>query len=293
MHPDLQIIRRLLSNPDPADRDSLGWSSRVLAQVTLPYREPVGCEIWYRRNGPASIQITPWLQLNTETGEVTRKFPYGSMPRLLMLYLSSEALRSKSRRVELGDTVWGFLREIGYAKKDGDAYRRLQEQAARLFKCGISFNYSTEKILAGEAAPIAKNFHLWWDRKDDEAQPMLLKSHVVLSESFFEDLQAHGFPVDLDVVRGLHHSPIALDIYVWLTYRLRAINETDRPLRIEWGSLRWQFGGEFARLRKFRETFRETVTALRIYWPGLNIDEWPGGVEIRPSIRPTDHHLPC
>jgi hypothetical protein len=288
MHPNLQIIRRLLSNPDPADRDSLGWSSRVLAQVTLPYREPVGEEIWVRRNGPAALTITPWMYRDEETGETVRKFPYGSLPRLLMLYLSSEALRTKERRIDLGDNVWSFLREIGYTSRQAATYRQLREQGARLFNCGISFTYRSDKILAGEKAPVAQNFLLWWDKKDEEAQPKLLRSFVTLSESFYLDLQEHGFPVDLDIIRAFHASPLALDIYTWLTYRMRSINETGRPMRLEWGSLRWQFGGEFSRVRDFRRQFRETVAALNVYWPDLTVEDWGGGLTFKPSPRSVD-----
>jgi hypothetical protein len=289
--PDLRIIKRLFATPNPAERDSLGWSSRVLAQVSIPYREPTNCELWERRNGSASIEITPWIYRDKATGEIVKKFPYGSLPRLLMLYMSSEALRTQSQRVDLGDSVWSFLREVGYEKKEGSIYGRLNEQAARLFNCGIRFSYQDDKILSGKNASVAADFRLWLAKPTPE-QPCLFKSYVLLSDQFYADLRAHGFPVDLDIVRGLHQSPMALDIYTWLTYRMRAVNETGRPLRLAWGSLRWQFGGEFSRLRKFRETFSETLTALQSYWPALDIEPWEGGLIFKPSTRPTDRQLP-
>jgi hypothetical protein len=237
------------------------------------------------------MTITPWMHRDEETGELLREFPYGSLPRLLLIYLTSEALRTKNKRVDLGESVWSFLQEIGYKSKQSSTYRRLQNQAARLFNCSIRFSFLTDEILGGKAATVADDFLLWWDHKKEPSQPKLIRSHVILSDRFFRDLQEHGFPVDLDIIRAFHASPIGLDIYVWLTYRLKAINETGQPMRLAWNSLRWQFGGEFARGRDFKRQLLETLTAIRIYWPALAIEDWGGGIIINPCRRSVDRLL--
>jgi hypothetical protein len=69
------------------------------------------------------------------------------------------------------------------------------------------------------------------------------KSNVKLSAPFFTELIEHPIPIDLRAYKALRGSPLAMDIYSWLTYRM---SYTDRPTRpIRWESLMGQFGSSF------------------------------------------------
>ncbi|MGB5297070.1 MAG: replication protein RepA [Thermoanaerobaculia bacterium] len=72
---------------------------------------------------------------------------------------------------------------------------------------------------AGVGYTIAHKHQLWWSPRESVHQP-LWNSIVVLSAEFYADLVAHVVPIDLRALKALRGSPLALDIYSWLTYRM-------------------------------------------------------------------------
>ncbi|HEX2082195.1 MAG TPA: replication protein RepA, partial [Xanthomonadaceae bacterium] len=74
-------------------------------------------------------------------------YPYGVILRLLLFWIVSEAVRTKSRRLELGPSLNQFLRAIGLNPATGRGKRgdatRLREQMDRLFQASISFQYTS------------------------------------------------------------------------------------------------------------------------------------------------------
>jgi hypothetical protein len=84
---------------------------------------------------------------------------------------------------------------------------------------------------------------------------------------------------------ALKDSPLALDIYSWLTYRLSYLR---RPCLIPWKTLQTQFGADYGRLRDFKRKFlAHLADVLRVY-PSARLSEQPVGLLLLPS--PT--HLP-
>ena len=49
------------------------------------------------------------------------------------------------------------------------------------------------------------------------------------TEKFFQEIIEHPVPLDLNILKSLKRSPLGLDMYLWLTYRM--FNLT-RPLRL-------------------------------------------------------------
>lgn len=72
-----------------------------------------------------------------------------------------------------------------------------------------------------------------------------------------------AIPVDLRPLRLLKRSPLAIDIYLWLTYRMSYLQ---RPCLIPWEALRNQFGADYVRPRDFRQRFLGSLRrVLRVY----------------------------
>lgn len=80
---------------------------------------------------------------------------------------------------------------------------------------------------------------------------MSWRSKIELSPGFFEILVNRPVPVDLRVASALR-SPLAFDVYVWLTYRMSYLR---RPTEIPWSALASRFGAEYARVRDFKRAF--------------------------------------
>ena len=96
--------------PDEA-RQEIGFTSRVLAQATMPHKNPGDVARWERSNGALRLVIQPGPD---------GKLPYGSIPRLLMAWVTTEAVRTKSRELTLGNTLSSFLDELGLGRTGGE-----------------------------------------------------------------------------------------------------------------------------------------------------------------------------
>ena len=77
-----------------------------------------------------------------------------------------------------------------------------------------------------------------------------------MSEGFFEQLQKHPIPIEEAAVKQIANNSMALDVYVWLSYRLHSLKEA-RP--ISWKALHAQFGRGICRMDHFKQQFRETL----------------------------------
>src|ERR1700674_760192 len=95
---------------EPATRQDAAYLPRELVQVTLPHKNPGSVPLWKRANGNLTVGIQPGMNLNT--GE-SYGYPYGTVPRLLLFWITTEAVRTKSRRLELGNSLRGFMADLG------------------------------------------------------------------------------------------------------------------------------------------------------------------------------------
>lgn len=66
-------------------------------------------------------------------------FPYGSLPRLILAWMSTEAVRTKSRTLYLDDSLSEFMRELGLIPSGGreGTIRRFRDQLRRLLLARI------------------------------------------------------------------------------------------------------------------------------------------------------------
>ena len=97
-----------LVSASEADPD-LGFMARMMALCSLPRSNP-GNRLQYKRvNGPYT------LYMNAVGG---CKLPFGNLPRLLMAWLSTEAVRTQSRELVLGRSLAEFMRTLGVLSSD-------------------------------------------------------------------------------------------------------------------------------------------------------------------------------
>jgi hypothetical protein len=74
---------------------------------------------------------------------------------------------------------------------------------------------------------------LWWDPKSPD-QKELFDSKVILSQPFFREIIDRPVPLDKRALAALSKSPLQLDIYCWLTYRMSYLK---RETVIPWEAL--------------------------------------------------------
>jgi hypothetical protein len=81
------------------DADALAFMAKMLVQTTLPHRAQPGRQ-YTRTDGDVTLSIT-------DIGNVG--LPYGAYPRLILVWMTTEALRTGERRLELGRSLSSFM----------------------------------------------------------------------------------------------------------------------------------------------------------------------------------------
>lgn len=277
-------------NSDPADQDDLAFLAREFVQCTLPHKNPGAVPAWGRCNGKFSLGITPGWDFNAQK---TMGFPYGSIPRLLLFFINTEAVRTGCRRIEFAASYSEFLRDIGLNPSTGGGKRgdavRVREQTRRLFSAQISFQQHTsdggrlgERI---ENMVVASVAQVWWDPKRPD-QLGLWDSWVELGERFFASIIAFPVPVDSRALRALKQSPLALDLYAWATHKAYAVSRKGKPQFVPWRGLQTQFGADYKDPKDFKKKAQYALKKIGTVYRGLRLQEGNGGLYVLPSSRP-------
>jgi hypothetical protein len=260
------------------------FTARPLVLATLPHSDPGDIPVWERRNGDYSLVVRPgWDREKRQP----IGYPYGTIPRLLLFWLVSEAVRTKSRRLELGPSLNQFLRAIGLNPstgrgKRGDA-KRVREQMDRLFQASISFEHTVPGAKSWVNMNIAPQGCFWWDPQDP-TQTTLWSSWIQLSEEFYNAIAQQPFPIDPKAIAALRRSPLALDLYAWCVYRSYAVTKQNRPSRrITWQMLAEQFGCEYTAPRDIRRAMKRAIEQVKAVYPGLNLEYVSGGLRLLPG----------
>jgi hypothetical protein len=251
--------------------------ARALTLATMPHSRHDQNE-FQRRNGafvmsmhaPASVGL-----------------PYGSKPRLLVAYLTTEAVRKGQRDITLGDSLSEFMRSLDLQPTGGrwGSITGLKQQMTRLFSSSVTCIWENKESTAIANMPIVSKAQLWWDPKSPD-QASLWESTVRLGEEFFNEVSAHPVPIDLRAVRSIKQSPMALDIYFWLTHRMSYLKKTNAR-DIPWAALKLQFGSDYADTaqgtRDFRKQFVGQLRKVLAVYPQAKVEDSPSGLILKPS----------
>jgi hypothetical protein len=263
-----------------------GFMGRALVQATLPYREPDrNLPVWGRVSGDMSLIIKPGHIHNPTSKQFESiGYPYGTIPRLLLAWLGTEAVRTKDRQVILGKSLSAFMDALGITNHTGGkngSITRVREMMKRLFASDMAIvkggvpgaDFATSKF------SIADETCLWWDPQAPD-QAGLWQSTVTLSEKFFNEIVTTPVPIDLRALRALRQSPMAIDLYCWLTYRNFSLRS---PTTVPWEALKLQFGSGAEAEKKFRETVRRALLQVLEVYPGANVEPTKSGLRLEPS----------
>lgn len=251
---------------------ALGFMARLLVQATLPHKNPgAGVSTFERSNGHFHLLIMAPPKIG---------LPWGKTPRLLLSWLTTEAVRTRSPRLELGTNLSRFMRQLGLTPTGGrwGTISRLRDQTRRLFSSTIRCSYDVPGRYEDTAFLIASRISLWWNPADPEKTD-LFGSFVELSPELFRAVVERPVPIDLRVLRALR-SPLALDLYCWLTYRLSYLRQ---PVEIPWAALAFQFGASYAQPRKFRYVFLQQAQAVLRLYPAARLSEGTRGLILAPA----------
>jgi hypothetical protein len=260
--------------------DTVEFLHAVLCQVGLP-RRVTKERVFERNNGRASIRVEAGA-LYKGGKWVEQPLPCGAKPRLALIHVSSEAVRTKSRTVEVGESIAEFLRLLDLPT-NGPAYAEMKRQMERLAACNMMLGMSAPSRDVTVSAKPIERFEAWlqYDGRQRSMWPGVLE----LSQPFFETLISHAVPLDPRAIHGLKKSALALDVYTWLAHRLCRVRKAD-GVKLSWGNLRQQFGQEYRCSKDFKKEFRAALLKVRAVYPHARIDEEIGGLRLYSSPAP-------
>ena len=281
---------------DAVDAGDVIFMPAALVQCPLPYVDPKDVAVWTKSNGrvsilirsgiaPAATSLNDGRQESKATPPVTLGLPFGSTPRLLLSWIATEAIRTKSPEIRLGTNLTTFMSGLGLNHASGGrggSITRLKDQMQRLFGATISLLRVDESGRAqdhehGSALPAACP-SLW--ARGVAIPPDPIGSTISLSDSFYREVIEHSVPLNARNMIALRRSAPCLDVYAWLTWQysfLRIGRE------FSWAMLRQQFGTQAASERKFRETFRAALQRVLSVYPEARVDAAVSGLILTPS----------
>ncbi|KAA2212454.1 replication protein RepA [Teichococcus oryzae] len=269
-----------------ADEDiGTGYIHSGWCQTALPHRRPEDdAAIWKLETDSLTLLVEPGIRLRPDGSTAHVGVPFGSIARLILIYLQSEALRTGSRDVALGRSLRDFLGRLGISV-GGKTTKLVREQADRISRCRLSFHFTRNgtSILVNQNIVDIAMFVDDPATGRDRRQTDLFVETARLSESFFQQLRQHAVPLDEAAIRHIRNSSMALDVYCWLAYRLHALPDIKL---ISWTALATQFGAGIKLRKHFKAAFTENLQLAQAVYRDAKVELTPDGLILHPSPPP-------
>ena len=191
-----RLARAALASPDR------GFMARLMMLCSLPRTNPGRRLQCNRVNGAYTLIMTAV----GKTG-----LPFGNLPRLLLAWVSTEAVRTQSRELFLGASLSEFMRKLDLVPVGGGTSggrTRLRNQIKRLFNAHIQLTYENERVSASVNSPLASRTEFWWNPNRPHERA-LWESRIELGDKFFQEIVSHPVPLDMNILKALRRGELA------------------------------------------------------------------------------------
>ena len=280
--------------------EELAYMPSQLVQCTFPHDDPGTVPAWSRSTPWLTVTFQPGFRVNPKTRQPESiGYPYGTVPRLLMFYVMTEAERMKNRQelsdeqkrtIYLGSSLNRFMLNIGLNPDNGAGKRsdkrRLKNQVERFMRVRINFdqpNASGDGYRFADTL-ISERGQFWWTAKHDD-QEDLFQSYIVLSEGFYRQVMQTCVPLDMMALRALKNSCLHLDLYAWCLYRAHTLahGRRGKPVTIDWQSFMMQLGSSYRLIRQFRNRVQKELAVVTPFLKHMKVEATQRGITIHPS----------
>ncbi len=273
---EVEAAAAYLANED----GSIGFLYSGWCQAALPHKRLPDAQGWQITGEHVTLVVEPGMRPTPSGIPEPIGVPYGSRARLIMLYMQSEALRTRSREIELGRSLRAWLSRMGISI-GGKSMVAVREQAERISSCRL-----TLRIKIGKATGLINqnivDTAIFLDNGEAK-QPSLFNETAKLSEGFYEQLSKHSVPLEESAIKAINNNSMALNIYAWLAYRLHSL---EKPCPISWTALKQQFGNGFVDIRNFRPKFISNLNLSLAVYPAARVDLEERGCILYPAKPP-------
>jgi hypothetical protein len=260
------------------DRFDLNLLHSGFALTALPHRNTK--EIVWERIGGQNGEVKLHVESGFGSNKLPVGLPYGSIARLILIHLSTEAVANNSRVVELGSSMRAFLRRMGVAP-GGKSFAMVREQSKKISLCRLTFFNKRDRDTVISNGSFVKNAVIL--DNVDERQMGFLQDTVELDEAFFKSLTDHPLPLRESAIKQLSGRSTALDLYIFLSYRLHVL---EHPTPVSWTSLFHQFGAGSKNQWIFTQNIKDPLQLALAAYPEANVEITEGGLILNPSDSP-------
>jgi hypothetical protein len=277
--PEVEAAVAYLSDED----NGIGFLYSGWCQTALPHRRLLDADGWQIQSEHTTLIVEPGMRPGPAGKPIPVGVPYGSRARLILIFLQSEAIRTRSREVELGSSLRAWLMRLGIPQ-GGSSIAAVRDQAERLSMCRLTFRVRSPGA-TGLLNQSIVDTALFLDESEDGKQgrrPQFME-RATLSQGFYDQLQRHPVPLEESAIRAVSNNSQALDAYAWLAYRLHSLTA---PRPIHWRALQAQFGSGFRRLDNFRMRFLPNLKLALAVYPEARVEIGDKGLVLHPSRPP-------
>ena len=302
----LTLWERALLEPEPAGaslpearaqgsldgRMDITFLHKGFCIAGLPLRRPKDTLApWSRQDGRFSLTVEPARFTLPDGRPLEIGVPFGPKARLLTMWLATEARdhrrASDDRWMEMG-RITEWLQAVGLPVSGGErgSIGPTKDQLVRLtfpiftmvLKGDDDGHVFKRETLIESGAFGAEDLELWAEGRHSA---MKWPKGLMLSRNAHERFTRHSLPIPTGRLRQVAHNAMAIDILVYLCYRLPMISHDDSEL-LTWRDLMAQFGSsEFA--SRFKQAFSESIKRTLDAYPEANVVMTSEGLVMRRS----------
>jgi len=251
------------------------WSHAVFCIAALPHERCLE-RIWQCRTGTNALRIEAGgvADPTTARGWQDLPLPFGRYPRLFLIHLCSEAMRTGRSEVSVEDTLTGFVASLR-VDPNGRALRDMRTQLAPLMGANVRLWTADQKMPDG-----VRRMELWANTDPEKRARWVYEwpATIRLSDEFVGNLRQHAVALDRRAVTALMHSSAALDALGWVEHTLTVGMTMATP----WADLWRRYGPRFRLERQFRFAFRGDLELVRGLCPHARILVGRDGVAVVP-----------
>jgi Plasmid encoded RepA protein len=258
----------------------IGISYTGFCLTSLPHKRLPDNQTWEKKGHRVTLWVEPG-RMKTGGKAVTYGVPYGARARMILIYLQTQAVRTKCREVELGRSMRDWMERLGLSV-GGETARGLREQAARISACTLKFFWDDDRQEGWTRGAIVTS-GLRFKIPEGGDQGSFWEDRVVLDETFYAALRDHPVPLLEASVRQLRDRSMSLDIYVWLAWRCHQLG---KPTPISWPAIHAQFGAGFKAIKHFKPSFVEALSAATAAYPDARVEVADSGIMLHPARPP-------
>lgn len=267
----------------------IGFLPSPMVQCFLPQKRlPGNARTWEIHHGNTSLVVEAGRIGSPSKSNLfeDRDVPFGFRPRLILPYIVGYAVHHKTPKIDMGRSLRKFCEKMGLSwsgRNGADITRAVEDIAASSIMLGFWGEHATRTIYSR----VAREVSFWIERNDPGYG--LWQPEMVLSEDFFLGLQDYRVPIDMNHLMRLRRSPRRMDLYVWLSYRVKLIRPY-HPVKIPYVTLRSLFAPNITDIKNFKRKLKQDLQVICAIHP-FKIEMTTSHLLIHRSQLPITSHI--